>query len=203
MPIYLGNQIIQADNVFLGSAQTSEIRNNYIAEYQLGQFREGGYVYYIAGTYPNQYGLIASPSENQFDGLGGLTNNWGCNGTLLGASGSALGTGRNNTNTILANCPTRPIAASYCDELWTYNGYNDWFLPSVDEVSELYTNRTYVPGLGTSAGYYYVSSTETDSTQYKRVKFFTPSAGTVDNGDKGTFTNMVFRPVRYFGNVWS
>jgi hypothetical protein len=58
------------------------------------------------------------------------------------STGTAIGTGKANTAAILEVDPDAP-AAKRCAE-YSLNGYSDWFLPSKDELNELYRNRTHV-----------------------------------------------------------
>jgi hypothetical protein len=68
---------------------------------------------------------------------------WGCSGSLMLATGTAIGTGYSNTQAITNNCPD-PTSAAYQCWNYSYNGYNDWFLPSQDEMMALQTRN----GLG-------------------------------------------------------
>ena len=98
----------------------------------------------------NGGGLIAS--------LGNLTNGaeWGCYGLdTIGANGSAIGSGAQNTIAIEAGCTTPGIAADICAN-YTDGTYSDWFLPSKDELNQMYKNRNYLDGIGS----WYWSSTE-------------------------------------------
>ena len=98
---------------------------------------------------------------------------WGCKGTFVGANGVSIGTGAQNTINIEANCTTPGTAADVCANL-TLGGYSDWFLPSKDELEEMYYSISWgsplgnigsFPGsLGPSAvGDYYWSSTESSA----------------------------------------
>jgi hypothetical protein len=65
---------------------------------------------------------------------------WGCFRTAIaGARGTAIGTGRQNTLDIMAACPERGTAADLCAG-YVLNGIGGWFLPSRDELAELYRN---------------------------------------------------------------
>jgi len=61
---------------------------------------------------------------------------WGCDGTKTGAT--SLTDGRSNTDIIvIADCSESGDAAVACDNL-EYAGYDDWYLPAQDELSNLY-----------------------------------------------------------------
>ena len=66
---------------------------------------------------------------------------WGCIGTQIGTSDS-IGSCKRNTQLILENCLDRPIAASVASEFQAF-GYDDWFLPSKDEMMAIYNNTSY------------------------------------------------------------
>ena len=62
---------------------------------------------------------------------------------LSGTFGTEIGTGRKNTALILAEDPAAP-AAKACKDYYAPNNLTDWFLPSKDELDELYTNQAIV-----------------------------------------------------------
>ena len=84
---------------------------------------------------------------------------------ISGSDGTEIGTGNQNTADILAGCSETNIAAYLCDTL-TLGGYNDWFLPSKDELNKLYQNigRGNALGLGNVGGFadFYWSSSENE-----------------------------------------
>ena len=95
-------------------------------------------MFYLDG---NGGGLVVSEIEIGIDNPSTiptiLVAEWGCPGTVItNASGSAIGTGQQNTTSILSECSQANIAAAHCDNL-TLNGYSDWFLPSEDELIEI------------------------------------------------------------------
>ena len=72
---------------------------------------------------------------------------WGCFRRLIsGAKGTAVGTGKQNTEDMLAAC-NEPEAAAYLCANLTINGVKGWFLPSRDELALMYTNLK-AKGLG-------------------------------------------------------
>lgn len=121
----------------------------------IGQHIGGGVVFY---TDPSaRHGLIAAEVDQSYWG-----NPWGDPSVLVGAGaqGFAIGTGELNSAAILAVNPDPSIAANMCDTL-TLNGFNDWFLPSSDELDSLYVHREAVGGFQSSGWYW--CSTEQDT----------------------------------------
>jgi hypothetical protein len=112
----------------------------------------GGIVFYVYAG--GLHGLEAAPAD-QSSGA-----EWGCYGTeITGADGTASGTGAQNTADILAGCAESGIAAEHADN-YSLNGYDDWFLPSKDELDLLYQQKDVVGGFANDN---YWSSTEYNS----------------------------------------
>jgi hypothetical protein len=85
---------------------------------------------------------------------------WGCHGiAILGADRTAIGTGNQNTIDIMTGCDDEGIAARLCGDL-VLGGYSDWYLPSKDELNQLYVNRVAIGGISL---YCYWSSTEVNN----------------------------------------
>ena len=103
----------------------------------IGQTYEGGIIFYLDVT--GQHGLIAAPSDQG-------TVNWGCEGTSVTGTSTALGKGMANTNAIVSQCNTPGIAARICYDL-ILNGKSDWYLPSKDELKLLHQNL-YLQNIG-------------------------------------------------------
>ncbi len=120
---------------------------------------EGGIVFYI--YQPGDSGYIAGKTHGLISAASDQSSGapWGCAGTYLGATSTVTGTGQANTTAIVNSCSTAGIAARICDDL-VFNGYNDWFLPSKDELYQLYLQRSVVGGFAFD---YYWSSSEYDA----------------------------------------
>ncbi len=118
----------------------------------------GGFIFHIA----NGIAYECAPVSTEWD-----TKLWGGRGTLVGASGFIIGGGKENTDKIV-NALSGDSAAKLCDDL-SYGGYSDWFLPSRDELKEMY-NILKVAGVGDFSGFYW-SSTESSSTLAWEVNF--------------------------------
>jgi hypothetical protein len=64
---------------------------------------------------------------------------WGCFDLETPiAEGTAVGTGKQNSDNILANCTEDNTAAKICSEI-EQNGFADWYLPSIDELELILT----------------------------------------------------------------
>lgn len=75
-----------------------------------------------------------------------------------GADGYAIGTGEQNTSDIVADLGAGCCyAAQLCYEL-TYGGYDDWFLPSWEELNKMYINLHQHSVGGFTAAVYWSSS---------------------------------------------
>ena len=139
----------------------------------LGDFYQGGIIFYLDG---NGGGLICGRD------LG--SSNWGCFSTEAFSTGKAIGTGEENTSTIIFKCSEPETAAEMC-----YNsseeGYYDWFLPSRDELYEMYLNKDIISGGG--GGDYgfdptqsYWSSSTYDPNYINSLWSYNQSFGTID-----------------------
>jgi hypothetical protein len=112
--------------------------------------------------------------------------------TIIPGTEQGIGTGRNNTALILAIDPNAP-GAKWCVE-YSNNGKTDWFLPSVDELTELYRQRT-DPNIGITTGSYWTSYTQF-SDMATTVNF---TSGLPNyNAGKNLINNFYVRPIRAF-----
>ena len=119
--------------------------------FYIGQSYGGGVIFYVDGT--GHHGLISATSDQSTSG------EWGCFGTyVVGAGGHAIGDGQPNTTAIVTDgCASVNSAAKICDNL-VLGGYSDWFLPSVNEIIQMYIYKTQIGGF--SGNYYWTSSEE-------------------------------------------
>jgi hypothetical protein len=114
----------------------------------IGQNFGGGVVFYV--TEGGQHGLIAATVDQC------TASEWGCFGTSIPGTYGFIGSGQDNTTAIVNGCSQAGIAARICAEL-VLNGFNDWFLPSKDELIEMYQQKELIGGF---ASHYYWSSSQ-------------------------------------------
>jgi hypothetical protein len=132
-----------------------------------------------------QHGLIAAIADLD------AASWWNRQYIATGATGKAIGTGRSNTNKIVT---TQGKPADYAAILCHDNrdsGYMDWYLPSKDELNELFHRGKFVDGFSTGA---YWSSTEFNSTR-AWCRYFNKH-GDFSKEDKSIYHSV--RPVRAF-----
>ena len=93
----------------------------------------GGYVFYDKGSYSAGWRYLEAASEDIT-----LTAPW-FNGenVEIGAVGTEIGTGRENTKKIIAAQGGGNYAAKLCAD-YRGGGKSDWFLPSKDELDMMY-----------------------------------------------------------------
>lgn len=150
----------------------------------IGDSFGGGIIVYFDG---NGGGLIAAPSDQS------TGSEWGCFGTdISGAENDFIGTGFQNTNEILNGCTDSQSAAAICDN-FTLGGFDDWFLPSKDELDSMYQNL-HLQGFGDLTGNMdYWSSSQVDYSSALLHQF-----GTGSQYAAYKTNSLHVRAVRYF-----
>ena len=125
----------------------------------------GGWIFYDKGSYSDGWRYLeAAPASTEW-----INKQWGSYETLIGGTGTDIGTGQSNTTKIvkwLNSHSETDRAAQLCDALVVENNgvkYSDWFLPSKVELNLMY-EKLYLENDGSFAGYnYYWSSSEYDA----------------------------------------
>jgi hypothetical protein len=146
----------------------------------------GGLIFYInpnAATDGWTY-LEAAPSDQRFK--------WANAFTVTGASGIDIGTGKTNTNIIVSAVGAGDYAAKKCADL-VIGSYSDWFLPSKNELAQMYNNLK-TKGVGGFMDANYWSSSEVDIDFAWRQDF--DGGAWYDTGNKQS--GQQFRAARAF-----
>jgi hypothetical protein len=157
----------------------------------------GGTVFYDRGSYQDGWRyLAAAPASAEFSAA------WSGRRQDVPGTGTSVGSGRQNTRLIVEMLNRQgesQKAAQLCANL-EINGFNDWFLPSIDELNFLFVNRDRVGGFQNAR---YWSSSQHSRNAAKTVLFGVEfngfvviMAGTLSDNNK--FDTRRVRPVRAF-----
>jgi uncharacterized repeat protein (TIGR02543 family) len=153
----------------------------------------GGLIFFVADTcddYEFCYLEVAPKSEED------IIARWSSTAFDVTGTETAIGTGKANTQSIVAAAvlnSTNGTPAQVCNNL-VFGGKDDWFLPSKDELNELYKFKT------TPAGAGIISSSFWSSSQFDISNAWDQSFNT-GNQTKFSKTAMVthyVRPIRAF-----
>jgi hypothetical protein len=190
-PVTAGTTTIIVATVDGGLTATCAVTVN-SALVAIGDSYGGGIVTYILQngdpgySASVQHGLIATTADQN----GGAAIAWSnITNTLVGTTGTAIGTGQANTTAIVGQGGCTSGAAYLCDQL-SEGSYSDWYLPSKNELDKLYLNRVAIGGFD---DYYYWSSSEF-SAYNAWAQYF--STGEQPNGSKGNYS--LVRAIRAF-----
>jgi len=146
---------------------------------QVGQKYQGGIIAYVDDT--GKHGLIAAPSDQS---TGIRWNNDSFFGVTT-ATGTEIGTGKNNTDRIVQMQGDGAYAAKLCHDL-VIDSYNDWFLPSMDELNMLYQNRLKIGGFVYKGAYW-------SSSEYNG-----PFGSSYEDGGTYAFLQEFYGGYQYF-----
>jgi hypothetical protein len=162
----------------------------------------GGKVFYVhaSGTFACGATLASQCKYLEAAPTSG-TNAWtearydwsGNTSSLIGvtAQGTAVGSGYRNTEAMVAQSSTANKAGTIARAYRGPNNLSDWYLPSREELNQLYINRAIVGGIATN---YYWSSTEggSNTAWYKHLSWS-------DENRDFKYGTWFVRPVRAFG----
>jgi pimeloyl-ACP methyl ester carboxylesterase len=175
-----------------GSSIKISLDSSKLTNYAVGASGpSGGLIIYDKGVTSAGWRYLECASSDASGGIG-----W-WNGTLIttGASSTAIGSGFQNTSTVITSQGAGNYAAVAAKN-YTQSGYTDWFLPSKDELNLIYQNLK-SKGLGNLNSDFYWSSSEFNVNAAYRQVF--NNQGLMDAGWKN-FTNGAVRSVRYFAS---
>jgi len=102
---------------------------------KVGDVFQGGTVFYLDAS--GLSGLIAAHQGLNY------ASTWGCSGISIPGTMVEIGNGKANTSAITQVCKKSGIAAQWSEQL-VYNSFYDWYLPSKDELTEMYKHRDVV-----------------------------------------------------------
>jgi len=169
----------------------------------VGSVYGSGVVYYILrsgdlGYDANvQHGLIAATTDQSSAVVWAKTN------TNIGATAENIGTGLSNTNLIIANQGNTGTYGAKIARDYTGGGYTDWFLPSAQELHQLYLAASLLGANALGSNAYYLSSTEYSTTNFiyegtMGDYYKTPGNGAYPAGTTKTNNPLRVRAIRSF-----
>ncbi|MEI6389298.1 MAG: DUF1566 domain-containing protein, partial [Spirochaetota bacterium] len=94
----------------------------------------GGIIFYDKGSASGGWRYLEAAPEDQSTGI-----QWYNGNNLNISTSTAIGSGKSNTDAIIAAQGSGNYAATLCRNL-LIGGFSDWFLPSKDELNLMYTN---------------------------------------------------------------
>lgn len=182
--------------------------------FEIGQEYQRGIIFYIDNS--GEHGLIAYPSDL-------AEAPWGCLDTDPNppntepptypiAQNDSIGFGLQNTLAIIEYCDEPNIAARLAHNL-VGNGYDDWYLPSIEELRLIYENKELIGGFPDleNEGYFFVYSSSSEGWYtedgnggfyYLNYQVFdfsnNPAFGTNDVLFTGKDNPAIVRPIRSF-----
>jgi len=168
--------------------------------YKVGGFGPaGGIIIYDKGRYSKGWRYLeVAPQEAEFAAKWGEKKTYISNDSNDRNYSKLVGSGMNNTHIIMEklkknNQLNNDFAANRCVNL-NFNGFNDWFLPSYDELKLMY-NKLKDKGLGGFRNSIYWSSTEVSSKNALTVNFI---MGRGSNNGRSKNNSYSIRPLRMF-----
>ncbi|AEF80816.1 legionella vir region protein [Leadbettera azotonutricia ZAS-9] len=122
---------------------------------------------------------------------------WGTERRDVNSTTNGIGNGKRNTQIIveLLKEARETMKATQVADAYEYNGFSDWFLPSKDELNQMYINLK-VGGLGGFQSGSYWSSSENTSFGLNP-----PFCQKFSNGEQSQAhkdTSLLVRPIRQF-----
>ena len=144
----------------------------------IGSSLGGGIVAYVYQNGDPGYTSTNIPVLIAGNDVLGFTRWHNGSGISTGATSAALGSGFANTNTIITSQGASTGGYTYAAALarnYTSGGFTDWYLPSQNELNQLYLNRVAIGGF-TNAYNYFWASTEVDASNAKLQNFLSGGA---------------------------
>ena len=153
----------------------------------------GGLIFYDKGSLTDGWQYLEAAPYGWYNSGDDPLLPWGGSGTSVGNTSTLLETGEANTALIVTALGAGTYAAKVCDDYSVVvDGmtYDDWFLPSREELSRMYTELNSIGGF---TAYHYWSSSELSATDARSWSFLNNNTSLYDKTN-----NFRCRPARAF-----
>ena len=124
----------------------------------IGMQYKGGIIFYLE-PFNGAGGLLVSNDDISSGTI------WACASNVSGAINKSVGSGQTNSDAIIKQCGLVG-AAGLCAN-YKFGKYDDWFLPSVDELALIYKNLKETDKEKFSTGFYWSSSQLSEAKAYR------------------------------------
>lgn len=118
----------------------------------------GGLIFYDKGACTDGWRYLEAAPEDVEIAVDTFGTPWGCHGVFICGTSVSVGSGDMNTEIITGACFDDMYAAKAAQN-YSYNGFDDWFLPSKDALNYIFINLV-DNGLGDFSSASYWSSSE-------------------------------------------
>ena len=149
-----------------------------VCVYDAGSQQEWGRYLFVDKSHDLSYYITGSDQVN-FSSFGTASTTafpeWGGYGISTNIRSQNIGDGLSNTNSLIdlnlqPNTSDWPVLWDWA-ETFRSSHSNDWFVPTVQELQEVYDQRSYLENLSTSGWCYYWTSSEFDLDNSYYVTF--------------------------------
>jgi TolB-like protein len=172
---------------YIGENNNINLGNKFLLE----KGPAGGIIFFDCGFFPKGWRFLeVSPKEYEFRA------EWGELNTKIQGTSEIIGAGKKNTELIVSDLNKHGLkekAAQICSKI-SINGYNDWFIPSRDELFVLH-NNLFANGLAELEEDWYWSSTQAEKLDNK---VFGQYFGNGKQQKIGKLHTLRVRPIRRF-----
>ncbi len=151
-----------------------EVNGDEVIVYEIGDVGPaGGWIFYVDENDDFEWTYLEAAPADTVDGEI-VRFEWSdVQNVAVGTTSTEIGTGLANTQAIVSQTGHEESAAQRCLD-YEVNGYNDWFLPSRDELDELSEIELSIPELELYNGQYWSSSELYESESEAEYVHFGP-----------------------------
>lgn len=145
----------------------------------------GGWIFYDKGSYSDGWRYLEAWTTDEVS-----SPKWKTSTTATAGTGTAIGTGYDNTYTAMAG-DEHPAAKAARNA--TYGGMTDWFLPSKDELYQVYRELKAYSVSTFKTDYYWSSSEDSAATTKAHYQYFVSGYQSTNSKTLSCYIRLVRR----------